>query len=58
MNRQRDLRRICVIFHSTTKVHSALQKNPNILFLQMKTEAMNDSNCLRFLTAEEKGTWY
>lgn len=50
-----DLCRICVIFHSTIKVRSALQTNPNILFLQMKIEAMNASNCVNLQTAEEKG---
>lgn len=50
-----DLHRICVIFHNTTKVHSALQKNPNILFWQMKIEAMNASRWVHFQTAEEKG---
>lgn len=31
------------------------KKTSNILFLQMKIEAMNARNCVNFQTAEEKG---
>lgn len=50
-----DLHRTYVIFCSTTKVCSALQKTPETFHLS-KLEAMNASNCVHFQTAEKKET--
>lgn len=45
-----------VLFFIAQLRYTLLYKNTsNILFLQMKIEAMNASNCVHFQTAEEKG---